>query len=143
MKKTASYFITMILILSLCVSTASAITPNSINASLYLDSYTVMIDATGGGQIEVYYDAAATSIMTQIGASCVVIQEKHGSTWYGVGTYYASSTSGMLAANTSYHDNTITYNGTSAYQYRAVVTIYAANANGSDSRTVTTSVVTA
>ncbi|MDD2216342.1 MAG: hypothetical protein PHE41_07225, partial [Eubacteriales bacterium] len=52
MKKTASYFITMILILSLCVSTASAITPNSINASLYLDSYTVMIDATGGGRLK-------------------------------------------------------------------------------------------
>lgn len=49
----------------------------------------------------------------------------------------------MVAYNRSSHEGSVTYYGTVGNQYRGIVTVYAKDANGEDSRDITTYAVRA
>lgn len=144
-KKFIIKILTLIMALSLSyglICSASA-SNASINASDYLSIYSATAIADSNGRVSIWFDVNATRVMDLVGASNIVVQVNNNGVWSGVATYFGSSTNGMLASNTYSHVGKVTYQGTQGKQYRALVTVYASNSSGSDSRTVTTNTVTA
>lgn len=142
MKRSLSKVTVFLLICAIFVGSASAAVV-TVQSSLYLSDYNAWVTASGSGSVEVGYSVNATRTMTSIGATKIVIQQKSGSSWVAVKTYYSSTTSKLLASNTNSMAGCITYNGTSGNTYRAIVTVFAGNSSGSGSATVTTGSVTA
>lgn len=64
----------------------------------------------------------------------MVVQQKVGSSWSSVQYYDAATTSGLLAANRAFCTHTVTYQGEAGQSYRAVVTFYAGDSTGHDTR---------
>ena len=57
--------------------------------------------------------------------------------------YYPVGYPDMVAYNRSSHEGSVSYYGTIGKQYRGIVTVYAKDANGEDSRDITTRAVLA
>lgn len=142
-KKTISKLIATLISLTLIfsVSASAAAADVSIMASDYLSYYSATAYADPGGEVEVWFDVNATGYMDYVGASNIIIQRYENGSWTGVHTYFASSTSGMLATNAIMHVGHIAYQGVPGLRYRAMVVIYASNSNGSDYRTIYTNAV--
>ena len=76
--------------------------------------------------------------MTSIGVTTIVIEQSaNGTSWTPVRTYSSRYTAAMLGHNVMTH----TYTGPVNYSYRALVTFYAADKNGSDSFSLYSAVV--
>lgn len=137
MKKTISFVVALVMLCSVCFAAVP-------RASEYISSGNAASTATAvKGEIEITYDVTGRGRMTKIGASKIIVQEKNGGSWETVKTFWGSVSNGMLDENTTSHAGSVTYTGTSGKQYRAIVTVYAENSGGSDSRTVTTAAVSA
>ena len=108
-------------------------------ASLYFDSYSATVIPEGGGEITIDMSVEAKKIVTELGFKKVVIQEKSGSSWTDVKTLTSTSYSSFIAKNDAVHAASVSYDGTTGKSYRAKVTVYAKDASGSDTKTVTTS----
>lgn len=134
--------ITFFLICTTIVSSAYA-SSITVKSSLYLSNYNATAFSSDNGSITVGLNVYATREMSNIGATRIVIQEKSGTSWVSVQTYYSSSTPGMLSNNTSGYSSNLTYYGVQGNTYRAIVTVYAGNSSGSSSAVVTTNAVTA
>ena len=133
----------MMFILSVFATSAAAATPQPKASKFIRDAY-ASVRAAGSGKVTVTVNVSATAAMTKIGTTTISIQQStNGSSWTTVKTYSSSSVSALLGSGTSYNKTPVTYQGTKGYKYRAVVTCYAANASGSDSKVYTTSAVTA
>lgn len=119
------------------VNADSGISPQ---ASYYISA--VSASASGGtGSIRVNFNITATGWMTSLGAQYVEIYNSNDTL---VKTFYASTTSGMLASNRTSYSSSVTYNGaTKGAKYYAVVTFKASNSSGGDSDTYTTGYATA
>lgn len=135
--------------LALCVNltvSAEALSAGdtvSPRASNYLTYYSAYAVAGEDGEVIIEWDVQGTGRMDLIGASCVVVQEKVGSKWVGVSTYFGSIANGMLNDNVSIHVSSISYYGTPGKEYRALATVYAEDDTGDDSRTIITNSVRA
>lgn len=148
MKKLVQLIFVLVFAFSLCVCTVEAATPLSDNISLqrasdYFDTYT--IDTTSGakGEIVVNFRIYATGFMSSIGVKKIIIQKKNGTRWQEVHTKQGTAHNGLLDKGADEFSGNYTYNGESGKTYRAIVTIYAEDSLGNDSRTVTTrSVIT-
>lgn len=114
--------------------------PDSPDASSYISAYYANVINGGNGNLKVSFDITGTGIMTSIGASAIRIYRSTGS--YVTTIYYFSpSRSGMMGSNTFYHSDVETIH-VGAGSYYAVVTFYAGNSTGSDSKTYQTGVRT-
>lgn len=113
------------------------------DASYYLSSYAVSAGTYTNCHVVISFDVHATRIMDLVGASYLVIQEYDNGVWTGVHSYFGSTDNGMLEANSSICVGSVTYIGNTGSQYRGIVTVYAGDASGEDSRTITTNIVTA
>ena len=144
LKKSASKLRTIIIATFLCVGLMSSATATlySPQASYYLSYYAATADTGSFHRVSISFDVDATGRMDLVGASFIVVQEKINGVWTGVETYYGSTQNGMLAASAYSHVGSINYVGTSGKEYRALVTVYAGNGTGSDSRTIATNSVT-
>ena len=148
MKKVLSFVLAIALAISLCVCAVEA-TPlmdesiAPMRASDYFSSYSV--SATGGveGDVAITISIRAKKTMDSIGATKIVIQEKDGNRWQEVYTKTGSNYNGLLDSDSSSFRGSYTYSGTSGKTYRAIVTLYAEDAFGNDSKTVTTNSVVA
>jgi hypothetical protein len=149
MKTQMKHIITLFCIFVLCAGLtvpAGATNINdiiSIQSSDFLTYYAAYALSRSGGEVIIEFEVDGTGRMDLVGSSYIVIQEKSGSTWKGVSTYFGSVSNGMLDDNAFSHIGSITYAGTLGKEYRALVTIYAEGSAGDDSRTVTTNTVTA
>lgn len=74
--------------------------------------------------------------MDKIGCESIVIYSKSGSNWSKTMTWYEGA-SGMSKKNAQSYTNTMSYSSTSGVSYKVVVTVFAENSAGRDSRTVT------
>lgn len=74
--------------------------------------------------------------MDRIGFESVEIYEKWGSLWRKEASYDVND-SGMCNERARLYSGTLTYHGSSESEYKVVVTIFAEDANGTDSRTKT------
>lgn len=107
-------------------------------ASLYINSSDAIITANPGKKIEVLSTVTGTGIMDVIGVSTLNIQEYRSSSWVTV-----KSWSSLYKYNSIQASFLTTYQGVASRKYRAVITFYAANSSGSDTKSLTTTSIIA
>lgn len=143
--KKLSRLIGIILVIVLCTSIAASAATNKPMASNYLAQYDAYIVNNGGGSISIWFDVSATGTMDQIGALTIILREYNGTSWNTVRTYSYTDLlySHILATNTFYYMDNVSYSAISGRAYYASVTVWAGKDGGGDSRVVTTSSVVA
>lgn len=112
----------------------------SIEASDYLSSYGAYITKSGN-VISIHFEVEGTRRMDYLGVTHIYLYERASSndSWSHVKTYLSSDPlyeSDMMGTNTTFKMDSVTYSGTSTYQYKAYVTVYAEKDGGSDSRSI-------
>ena len=143
MKRSVKRLTALAVALILCISTATAASARS---SYYLSAYRAWLSIGDNGAIGVVVDVQATTDMDEVGASRIQLFESQdgGESWETVKIYLKSIFPQMVDTNTYiYYDIPVTYAGTPGYQYYAIVSMYAGDSTGSDTRHYVTGVVTA
>lgn len=101
-----------------------------------------LIAKSGTNSISIKTTTGSGFSMTSIGVTTIVIEQSaNGTSWTPVRTYSSRYTAAMLGHNVMTHTYTQTYTGPVNYSYRALVTFYAADKNGSDSFSLYSAVV--
>ena len=138
MKKILTLMMTLAFTLS-CFFSITAYAAENVEpyASTYFSSYSAEIIPNGSGEITIRYSVKAKKTMPELGASKVVVQEKSGSTWTDKKTFSKSTTPSMVASNKPIFTKDLKYSGTEGKEYRAVITFYAKDSNGSDTKVYT------
>lgn len=137
MKRIATTLLATLMLLSCCFSAGASVA----RASIYLTYCGATTQAgTRSGTIEITYDVRASVRASTIGVSKIEIYKSNGTR---VTTINGSASNGLLLSNEIRHRSSYTYKGVSGTAYYAKVTMTAKDASGSDSKTVTTSTVTA
>ena len=142
-KKTTALFLALVLLTIAIAIPAGAVTGRS---SLYLSCYRAWLTPVSGAKINVNVDVQAVDDMDDVGASVIKIYESddEGDTWKRARTYYSALEDNMLVQNDYlYYDTAVVHQGTAGYKYFAVVTVYAGDSTGSDTREYQTTTVTA
>lgn len=127
----------IMIVLALLLSVVAFATTES---SQYLSYYEAYITKSGN-TIKVNFAVEGTRVMDQIGVTEIYLYEKtsiYGS-WNLVQTYLSTNpayASAMMDDNVGYKDDYVSYSGSSSYQYKAYVTVYAEKDGGSDSRDI-------
>jgi len=111
---------------------------SAIQASRYINTCETLITANSGGEIAINCAVTGASTMDTIGVETLNIQKYSSGTWITVKSYNSLYEYDSMQASVS-----ATYTGAIGSQYRVVATFYVANSNGSDSRIMTTSSITA
>ena len=131
-------------ILAICVSIF--IVPTSARSSYYLSAYSAWLNPKANGEISVTVDVQATDYMDSIGSKRIQILESknNGVSWTEYRAFLPIVYPDMLKSNEFlYYDTPVSFTGTPGYTYCAIVTVYAGDSTGSDSREYTTPMVTA
>jgi hypothetical protein len=102
--------------------------------STHLQSYSSSIVAEGNGIIQVYFEVEGMGKMTSLGVTQIEVQKKVGTAWVPDITLKSNNYPNFLASNTSTHSSSVRVTGVAGTQYRAIITFYAANSTGSDSK---------
>ena len=126
--------ISFILICSLFASFAFA---TALRASKYISSYKAVISPAGDGDVTVNCSVVAT-----LGMQSIKIYSGNG---VKLATY-SYTTPGyeyLMGSDTGRKSASITYSGVSGRSYYAVITFYASDGSGSDSKSYTTVTITA
>lgn len=142
MKKTLLRMTTFVLAAMLLIGTVSA----STRSSLYLDGYRAWLTPKSGGKINVTINVQAVGDMDNVGALSVEMYESSdgGSTWHRDGSYASALYPELLQQDTYlYYETPLSHQGVAGYKYYAIVTVYAGDSTGSDSREYQTTTVTA
>ena len=111
-------------------------------ASSYLTGYGATVVPTGNGNINIEFTVVGTGTMTKIGASVIQVYKSNG-TRVATFSYTTSGYGNMMGWNTGMHFGSVSYAGTSGQSYYAIVTFYAKNSSGADTKTYTTAIVAA
>ena len=119
--------LSLVLILSLLA--AALCLPAAARSSDYISRSDALIAKSGTNSISIKTTTGSGSSMTSIGVTTIVR------------TYSSRYTAAMLGHNVMTHTYTQTYTGPVNYSYRALVTFYAADKNGSDSFSLYSAVV--
>lgn len=105
-------------------------------ASNYLNRYLVtLVSGDSSGEVVLSFSIRGMDKMSLLGVSKVEIYRSNG---VHVTTIPGNTTNGLLGSSVAYHSGMYTYRGAAGASYYAVVTVYASNSSGSDSRIVTT-----
>ena len=115
-------------------------------SSLYLSYYAAWLTPKNNGAVDVTIDVQAVGDMDDVGATSVIIYESSdgGSTWTAVREYFSALVPDMLAHDTyMYFDTPVTHIGRPGNKYFAVITIYAGDSTGYDTREYQTTTITA
>ena len=145
MKKALFRIVSLAVVAMMLICAVSA-TSGGVRSSLYLDSYRAWLTPKNNGAINVNIDVQAVGDMDDIGATSITIYESSdgGSTWSAVRGYSSALYPDMLAHDTYlYFDTPITHIGRPGNKYCAVITIYAGDSTGYDTRQYQTTTVTA
>lgn len=131
----AKRFISMMMVLVCSLMLACPVLAVDTRASTQIYTYTVDVTPSSGNLAVDFY-VAGNSTMTKIGCSSIKVYQKSGSSW-SLQASKSESASGMTKANASSIAKTMNFNGASGVSYKVVVTVFAENSAGRDSRTVT------
>lgn len=145
MKKILSRVIVFSFAVLMLISTVSAAS-SGVRSSYYLDSYRAWLTPVSGAKINVNVDVQAVDDMDNVGSTKIVVYESAdgGDSWSKARTYYSALEDNMLDQDTYiYYDTAVVHQGTDGYKYYAVVTVYAGDSTGSDTRDYVTPTVTA
>ena len=137
----------MALIFSLTVPAGAAIAPGTdaeMRASSYFQSEKVGIAAAGGGKIVIEIDVRGTAEMKELGASDVYVYEVQSDGRYTQMAHYTrDSFPALIKANVLRANIQLTYQGTAGKKYYVEAKCYAKNASGSQTRWVSSSIISA
>lgn len=136
--------LSIVLVSALCVVIFAV--PASARSSYYLSAYRAWLTAESNGKILVTVDVQGTGDMEKIGATRIEILESknNGASWTQYRVFLSSIFPEMLTSGDYlYYDTPVSFTGTPGYKYCAIVTVYARDSTGSDSREYTTPMVTA
>lgn len=134
--------ISVILVIVFLVSTPVHAMAAEARASAWFTGYGASIVASGNGKINVEFRVVGTGTMTMLGVSYIHIYKSDGTRVAKI----LSSTKGneyMMKSNTAFHTGSVPYSGVAGQKYYAVVTFFAKNSSGSDTRSYTTAYKTA
>ena len=137
LKRTITLLLAVCLFVSCCSTEAGAVEPYSSN---YFSAYAAHITAVGGGKITITGDIDAIHTMTRLGVTRILFYKSDGTY---VKTVYGSISNGLLKDNSASLFADYTFQGNSGTSYYAIVYFTCRDANGYDSRHVTTRTVTA
>lgn len=127
-----------LLIFALLGSTVCSVAAGT-RASLYLDGYSISLNAKGGGKMAIGYTVLGTRTMDVIGARSISVEEWNGSGWEETMTYSVAKNPDFYAYNESEHFGTVYFYGLPNVKYRATMTAYASLNGGFDTGTITSS----
>lgn len=140
MKHTMTKFFSMILALAMIPSILCTAASAAIQSSAYLDGYSASVTPIGDGKIVVTVEVIGVGRMTKLGAETIYIYESaDGELFHRVATYESEDYPIMMGSGRVYYEDAVTHQGKAGYYYYASVNVYAANANGSDTKNYTTS----
>lgn len=132
MKKICSLFLAAVLAVGCLCIPASAVS----RASEYLKHYEATLSSGGSsGELRLNFDVTATGKMTSMGIEKIIIYKANG---VEAANIDGTTRNGLLVSNTFRHKSSYTYTGTPGTSYYAVVTFYAGDGSGSDSKEYTT-----
>ena len=116
----------------LLVTPAFAAETQNSRASMYFTMYSAYLSTVSGNTFDVCFSVTATGIMEELGSSVIVVQRRasENDQWQDVKTYYPSVYKQMIDYDQVTHSATVRYTGTSGYEYRAYVELYAKNSSG-------------
>ena len=130
MKKRISLFMALVMMLTMCVIPASALSYGT-RASDYFDGYNAYIVERSNGDLRIYFEVCGTGTMTTIGTSVIYLY----CDGIKVATFTRSTDPQMCDSNTAGHGGYVTYTETeSNSEYYAYVQFYAKNSSGSETR---------
>ena len=104
-------------------------------ASQQIMSYSISASSSNN-YIDVEFDVTGAGRMEKIGCESIYIYRQSGSRWI-LDDSFTENDSGMIASNTVSHSNVISSSCSSESKYKVVVTIFAENSAGRDTRTQT------
>ncbi|MCI8304224.1 MAG: hypothetical protein HFF52_06310 [Lawsonibacter sp.] len=119
----------------ICVCLISLAAPafaSEVRASDQIRSYRLDTVVTEGA-VHVEFSITGKYIMDKIGCQSIFLYEKVGSSWKLIAEKDEDDY-GMSNTNKINHANTITFAGTAGVEYKVVVTVFAKNSAGRDSR---------
>lgn len=131
-KRLISVLLACVLLPIFLSSPAAAI---STRASAQIARYSTNAKAIDG-KIAVGFSIGGTRRMNSIGAEEILIYAQVGSRWV-LEESFDQDDAGMSRSDANAYANTIYYSGTSGTYYKIVVTVFAEDSSGSDSRTET------
>lgn len=137
MKKRIFSLLLALALMGSTVCAAAELSERSIQASLYLDAYSISVTPKGGGKMSVTYIVYGTKTMDCIGAQKIVVEEWDGSDWSNPVTYTAEKNPEFYAYNAAEHAGSFTFYGIPGLQYHAILTAYAELDGGSDAKPLT------
>lgn len=133
MKKNSLFVLLAVFMMCMAVAPVSAMVARSSDQISYFES---KVSALIGGDIKITYQVDGNDNMDELGAEEVVIYRKSGSKWIKADSYDRNDP-GMTESNSCRCRNTITFDGTSGAEYKVVITVFAEDSSGYDSRTKT------
>lgn len=141
-KATALLLAVSILVVVLAIPASAALG----RSSLYLSCYRAWLTPKNNGTVRVTIDVQAVGNMDDVGATKVIIYESSdgGATWVQDGIYLSTVFPELLQQNTYwYYESPIDHIGRPGNKYFAVITIYAGDSTGYDTREYQTTTITA
>lgn len=125
----------ILLIVSLVILTVPVFA--TLYASGQIRDYSINVSA-GTNTIDVTFRVNANDVMNKIGCESISIYEKVGTRWkYSDELSLYENNSGMSKSNSYIHKNIIHCARSSEVEYKVVVTIFAEDSQGRDTRTKT------
>ncbi|USF28320.1 hypothetical protein N510_003279 [Firmicutes bacterium ASF500] len=115
-------------IIALNISVASASTKASDQISVF-----GMDVSTSKGSIDIEFSVMGVDTVDKLGCQSIYIYKQVGNSWYFVENVLEDEP-GMSSTNTFTHTNLICRPGTAGVKYKVIVTIFAENSAGRDSR---------
>lgn len=136
MRKTITRSMALVLaLLMLLPTTAFALEDRASSRIMFCDAD---LNLESNGDLDIYFSVTASSKMTTLGATRLLVQRYDGSSWTTEYTYIAYNTPELQSSDTGYHSAILVYTPRfSGYYYRAVITIYAQDSTGSSTGELT------
>lgn len=139
-KRLAGTLLALTLLIGCCATFASA-TEIQPRASDYFYTYyaTCSVSSTGRVSVNAVAKTSAGKSMTELGVKTIKIQESaNNSTWTTVDTITSSDNSQFISSGSNFDKTFAVYSGNTNCYYRFIVTFYAKDASGSESKSYTT-----
>lgn len=132
MKRFVQFICIALIFVTVFSCTAFAAEPVDPRASMFFGASSVYFWHVSGSQYQIWFDVTAKSTMTELGTSKIVVEQSSDLVnWTPVRTYRKADYSQMTTTSgTVRYANYVTYYPTDGYAYRAIVTLYAKNSNG-------------
>lgn len=132
-----SFLLCMVLLFNISAYAAE------MRASSYINSKIVSLSVSRNGDLNIYFYVYSNGTMDTLGASRIEIERYNGTRWIVEHTFTSRNAPEIQTSKDWEHEATLTYTPDyTGTDYRAVVTFYAKDANGSDSIKATSKTVT-